>query len=263
MSDKILCTIEILTRNSGATLRRTLESVREFDQVIILDGGSTDDTLSIAAEFGCEVIAQDKKYQTPNGIISDFAGVRNQGLVSARHAWFGFVDADEYFSPELVQEIGAMVQGKPAACRVPRKYVLNNTVIERASTYPTQQMRLFHRGVTDLFIKKIHERIVVKPDARIVTLQQAMMVPVQTDRQARNAKLRYYAHIEADRRARVRVIDFVTFVIRHAALSVLYGVRFFLNLFIGSDARLPWEYERDVHVYHILLCRALFLRLIK
>ena len=41
----------ILTKNSGKTLQQTLESTRFFAEVVILDNGSTDDTLAIAAAF--------------------------------------------------------------------------------------------------------------------------------------------------------------------------------------------------------------------
>jgi glycosyltransferase involved in cell wall biosynthesis len=50
--EKIRCSVGILTYNSGKNLRRALESVKNFSNIIIADGGSTDDTLQIAAEYG-------------------------------------------------------------------------------------------------------------------------------------------------------------------------------------------------------------------
>lgn len=46
--NKIPCSVYIVTLNCGAWLERTLQSVSEFDEVIILDSGSTDNTYEIA-----------------------------------------------------------------------------------------------------------------------------------------------------------------------------------------------------------------------
>ena len=49
--NKIPCSVYIVTLNCGAWLERTLQSVSEFDEVIILDSGSTDNTYEIAKRF--------------------------------------------------------------------------------------------------------------------------------------------------------------------------------------------------------------------
>lgn len=49
--NKIPCSVYIVTLNCGAWLERTLQSVSEFDEVIILDSGSTDNTYEIAQRF--------------------------------------------------------------------------------------------------------------------------------------------------------------------------------------------------------------------
>ncbi|MBU6323773.1 glycosyltransferase, partial [Patescibacteria group bacterium] len=95
MHDKIPCSVEIVTRNSGATLRRALESVKDFAEVLVVDGGSTDDTLAIAHEYGAKIILQDPAFLDGEGRIADFSGVRNQGLAAAREPWFFFLDSDE------------------------------------------------------------------------------------------------------------------------------------------------------------------------
>lgn len=49
--NKIPCSVYIVTLNCSAWLERTLQSVCEFDEVIILDSGSTDNTYEIAEQF--------------------------------------------------------------------------------------------------------------------------------------------------------------------------------------------------------------------
>ena len=55
-TDKISCSVGILTFNSAASLPVCLESVKHFSEIIICDGGSTDSTIEIARKFGCVVI---------------------------------------------------------------------------------------------------------------------------------------------------------------------------------------------------------------
>ena len=85
--EKIPATVTVLTRNSGKTLERALASVRDFDEIIVCDGGSTDETLEIAHKHGARVIAQDGQFHDAKGKIYDYAGVRNQTLHAARHNW--------------------------------------------------------------------------------------------------------------------------------------------------------------------------------
>ena len=51
----------MLTYNSEKTLRRALESVKDFDDIILCDGDSTDQTHAIAAEYGARVVRQDMR----------------------------------------------------------------------------------------------------------------------------------------------------------------------------------------------------------
>ncbi len=54
--DKIKCTVAVLTKNNEATLKRALESSKDFAEIIVVDGGSTDRTLDIARAYGLSLI---------------------------------------------------------------------------------------------------------------------------------------------------------------------------------------------------------------
>lgn len=255
--NKINCTVEVLTHNSAATLARTLESLIEFGQVIVIDGNSTDATREIAMRFGCEIIDQDKSLQKKQNTIGDFAGIRNQGIARAKYCWFIFVDSDEVVTPELVQEIREITESKnrAAAFWVPRKYVLQGEVVERACTYPNRQMRFFHLDGVNGFVKKVHERIDVKPGTCIASLRHAMLVPVDLDREARRRKMRYYVQIEFDRQPAMSLGKYIRFASHHLGVSVLYLLRTLRNIFVGSGKILPFSYELDYHLYNLMLCK--------
>ncbi|OGH61119.1 MAG: hypothetical protein A2848_02255 [Candidatus Magasanikbacteria bacterium RIFCSPHIGHO2_01_FULL_50_8] len=254
---KIPCTIEVLTHNSAATLERTLQSLESFDQIIVIDGQSTDATREIAARFHAEIIDQQAQHQKKLNTIGDFAAIRNQGVAQARHKWFAFVDSDELLTSAVVQEIADLVgaQTPPGAYWIPRKYTLDGEVIERACTYPNKQMRFFHLDSTNGFIKKVHERIAVKAGMPIGSLRNAMLVPVTTDPIARRRKQRYYVQIEAELHSEMSVREYLRFAARHLGVSVLYAFRSIRNIFWGSGKRLPWRYELDYHFYNALLMK--------
>ena len=63
--ERINATVGILTFNSGKVLRRALESVSDFDDILLCDGGSTDDTLEIARAVGARVMQSLKIQMAP------------------------------------------------------------------------------------------------------------------------------------------------------------------------------------------------------
>lgn len=158
---KIPCTVGILTFNSAATLGKALESVKEFDDVLICDGGSTDATRSIALEYGCRIIDQSQAFKNQDGTLADYAGVRNQCLDEARYDWFFYIDSDEVATAELVDEIARVIAGPSShsVYSISPRIVLDGLLIEHSSNYPGWQQRLFRRSTGARFRKAVHERI--------------------------------------------------------------------------------------------------------
>lgn len=157
---KIQATVGILTFNSGQTLRRALESVKDFDDIVICDGGSRDDTLAIAQEFGARVIAQDPKFKNADGTLKDYGGVRNQCLNAARHDWFLYIDSDETASAGLCEEIRiATKKQEPLVYRVPIGIMMDGRYIKYSSNYPGYQTRFFSKHSGAKFVRTVHERI--------------------------------------------------------------------------------------------------------
>lgn len=92
----------IIAKNEAACIRQCLESVRALaTEIIVLDSGSTDDTVAICREF------------TPHVYITDWPGYgiqKNRGLSYARSEWILSLDADEWLSEGLQAEIGHVLQ---------------------------------------------------------------------------------------------------------------------------------------------------------
>jgi len=89
----------IATKNEERNLPACLAALKNFDEIIVVDSGSTDRTAEIARKGGAAVIP----FQWNNG----YPKKRQWGLnhVPTRHHWIFFVDADEVLTPQLVDEI--------------------------------------------------------------------------------------------------------------------------------------------------------------
>lgn len=249
-SQKIPCTVEVLTLNSAATLPRLLDSIKDFAEIIILDGGSTDGTIDIAASYGAKIMAQSEG-QKQNSFIGDFAAVRNRGLSAASYPWFLFVDSDEYLSPEAVAEIGEIIKSNNPECaayEVPRKYIMGGGVIEYSITYPALQMRFFRRDSAAKFIKPVHERIELRPGVKICRLKNPIYVPQSGEFFPK--KWFRYMEIESVKYKNFSIGKCLAITGRRIAVSLLYLWRYFLLLLLNRRPRAPWRHEVSYIVYN-------------
>jgi len=151
----------MLTFNSARDVRRALDSVRDFDEILICDGGSTDATLAIAREFGCRVIEQDARYKNPDNTLKDIGGLRNQCVDAAKHDAVLILDSDETISEELKDEIAKVVRAPSDVLvyRIPMRMIIGGHVIEYSSNYPGYQYRFFNRRSGARFIKPVHNKL--------------------------------------------------------------------------------------------------------
>lgn len=163
---KIKCSVGILTYNSEKNLPRALESVRDFSDVIVADGGSTDRTLEIAEEYGCTIIKQlsaGESARESHHPIVDFACERNYLLENAKENWFLWLDSDEYISDLLRAEIREVVSSDSRECgayEVPIAIQSPDAKITYRVLKQNYQVRFFDTRTGGSFKKPIHERFV-------------------------------------------------------------------------------------------------------
>ena len=104
MSEDNKISVIINTYNAEQHLRKVLDSVKDFDEVVVCDMESTDHTLEIAKEYGCKIVTFPKENHTCCEPARTFA------IQSASNKWAFVVDADEIVTPELREELYQMIQ---------------------------------------------------------------------------------------------------------------------------------------------------------
>lgn len=235
-------------------MRRALESVKEFAEIMVIDGSSIDDTRSIASEFGAKIIEQDPQYLEEDGRIKDFAAVRNQGLSATSQPWLFFLDSDEYASPELVEAIRSRTIGKiEGAYLVNRKYVVEGIVIDYATTYPNRSLRLFAIASAEYFRKPVHERIKLKDDVVPGIIDAPLYVPVDLDHRKGERKTDGYIEIEVEQSKSVPLGQLMRGTARTIAVSGLYLARLARIYLFCRGTKMPLEDELLRHKYNFKL----------
>jgi glycosyltransferase involved in cell wall biosynthesis len=262
MQEKIPASLEILTKNSGKTLARALESAKDFDDILIIDGGSTDETLEIARKYKAHILQQDMQFLDEHGKIFDYAGVRNQGLTAAKHNWFFVLDSDEYIGKDLTVAVRKIISERgengSGAFWVNRIYVLDDVPIDHASTYPNRQMRFFARNSAAEFIKRVHERIQLKPEVKAEALGGKMFVPFVYDLPAIRKKWDYQIAVAAAQASPMSIWTFIEAVFHSMKASLLWGSRLIYQQLFCKGTHMPIDFELERHYFHLRLIRALW-----
>jgi len=146
--------VVIITKNEQASIRRCLESVKWADEIIVLDSGSTDDTVSICREYTAHV------HQTD---WPGFGPQKNRALEQATGDWVLSLDADEWVTPELRDEILNVISRPNGAMafRVPRLSSFCGRFMRHSGWWPDHVVRLFRRGAARFSDDVVHERVLV------------------------------------------------------------------------------------------------------
>ncbi len=94
--DKIPVSIAVICKNEAHNIERLLKSVADFAEVVIVDSGSTDDTLAIAGRYTNHIYEHDWSGDGPQ---------RQIALTYCQQDWVLNLDADEQLTPALINEI--------------------------------------------------------------------------------------------------------------------------------------------------------------
>lgn len=158
MNKQIQLSVCIIVKNEETTLPECLSSVKDMaDELIVVDTGSTDQTVKVAKSFGAKVFK--KKWQ------DDFSQVRNFAIEKANGKWILFLDADETIRPGNAERIKSLLDNPMVEGYL---FYISTHIPGQEASAPTQSLRLFRNRKEYRYQNRVFERI---PEERITSVQ--------------------------------------------------------------------------------------------
>ena len=142
----------VLTKNSAQYLVRCLSSLSLFAEVIVLDNGSTDDTIKIAHEFKNVVVHQHA--------FCGFGQLKNIAANLANNDWVFFLDSDEVLNSKLVKIIHEIQLNTNVVYSFKRQNYYKNLLIDGCSWDNDWVVRLYNKRKTQFNLLEVHESII-------------------------------------------------------------------------------------------------------
>ncbi|MBU6467777.1 MAG: glycosyltransferase family 2 protein [Betaproteobacteria bacterium] len=142
----------VITKNESHAIEECLASVAFADEIIVVDGGSLDDTVEKAKSCGA-IVHSNTHWQ-------GFGFQKNLALHYATQEWVLSIDADERVSPELKAEIlTVMAEESHQVFRIPRSSSYCGHFMRHGGWWPDYVVRLFKRGSAEFSSDRVHERL--------------------------------------------------------------------------------------------------------
>jgi len=144
----------VITRDEAHTIEACLQSVAWADEIVVLDSGSSDDTLAICRRY------TDKVFETD---WPGFGVQKNRALSHAGCDWVLSLDADERVTPELAEEISKRLATTEADGYIlPFRSSYLGRFIRYGDWRGEKHLRLFRREAGRFTDDKVHERLIVE-----------------------------------------------------------------------------------------------------
>jgi len=192
--------VVINTYNAEEHLDYVLRHLKGFDEIVVCDMESTDNTVDIATSHGCKVVT------FPKGEITICEPARNFAIQSASNEWVLVVDADEIVTDELREYLYESIEAPDcpdALCIMRRNMMLDSF---DNSTYPDYLCRFVRKSKTD-WPAKIHSTPII--DGRVEYIpkrrKELALIHLPQPMAAYFRKLCTYTDNEAVRRKGKRV----------------------------------------------------------
>ena len=184
----------LIVKNEAAILAACLARLDWVDEIVVLDGGSVDDTVNIARQY------TDKVY-----VESEWQGYGVQRQRAQSHAsgdWILMVDADEHVSVELKISIQTVTEAddRSKAYSIPILPWCFGRFIHHGGWYPARKVRLYPRDKACYGDQRVHEKLAFEAGMEVEQLQGDLLHYTYRDLEHYLVKSAMYATEWAEQR---------------------------------------------------------------
>ncbi|MCV0428637.1 MAG: glycosyltransferase family 2 protein [Roseibium sp.] len=170
MTNRLPLSVFIIAKDEADRISRPIRSVIDWvDEVIVVDSGSTDNTVAVAEELGAKVVYNDWPGYGPQ---------KRFGEDQCRNDWLLNLDADEEVTPQLAGEIqakftdGSFAEADSWRIMIRDMYVHEDAPARHAYGY--HQIRLYDRRKGRFSESTVHDTVRPKDGARVANLSGIM-----------------------------------------------------------------------------------------
>lgn len=143
--------VTIICKNEATNIVECIQSASFADEVVVVDSGSSDNTVSLAKAAGAKVIETD---------WPGYGIQKNRAIEASSSDWIFSLDADERVSPALANEILSTIKNSEfTVYEVPRSSLYISKFMRHSGWRPDRTRRLFKRGHAAFTNSVIHERL--------------------------------------------------------------------------------------------------------
>lgn len=144
----------LIVKNGERKLKEVLYALRFFNEILLLDTGSTDKTIEIATSFPNVTIR--------SALFRGFGHAHNLAAAWAKHDWILSIDSDEIVSEELSKEILSLALDPETIYALPFHNYFNGKWIRYCGWYPETHVRLYNKKITSFSEDQVHEKVMEK-----------------------------------------------------------------------------------------------------
>jgi glycosyltransferase involved in cell wall biosynthesis len=178
----------VITKNEEASIERCLRSAAGIaDEIVVVDGASTDRTLEIARSFGARIL-EPKDWP-------GFGPQKQRAQNAASGEWILSLDSDEWIEEGLVREIENVLRDPDAApgYRMPRRNRFIGEIVRHGGWWPDYVLRLYRRERGRFNDNLVHESVIV--DGEIGTLKNPIEHNTIVSAEDADGKVERYSEI--------------------------------------------------------------------
>ena len=198
----------VIARNEADRIGNLLDSVSVAGEVVVVDSGSTDETISICLAKGARVIQHE---------WLGYAAQKQLAMEAAQGEWILSLDADEALSDDLGTEILSAIQSAGTDVNgfsLPRLSRYLNRWIRHGGWYPDRKVRLARRGKARWIGDGLHERLEVT--GKVLELKHPLLHYVYRDISDQVKTIDRFSAVAAEHRNKPGSAGYVWLGVLHA-----------------------------------------------